>query len=339
MKFPKINRLFFNVLILVIFHFISPPLYALDVKSIFEKTRPSVVLIVSYDANEQPKGIGSGFFFGDDTTIATNLHVIQNSTKLVIKFSDGRIDQIDTILGVDAERDLAIMKSTQIGTPLVLAKRVPDIGEDVIAIGNPKGLEGTVSSGIVSGIRTDDKSQYFQITAPISPGSSGGPVIDEFGEVLGVSTSYIDGSQSLNFAMPVAYLTKLYSTKSDNKLQILKAEKEPNLSRIKENVEIVAPQVDFTGRIFENHVSASIFNRSRYSITNVRFLIQYYVPGEKRPLHFSLHEFKDIIPPNLSYRYVKKYVKNVQGKWSARGTILDYDIIQSENGTQLLTFE
>ena len=136
---------------------------------------------------------------------------MQNAAKLAIKLSSGETGWIDTVLGVDAERDLALLQSNVTGTPIKAAGRLPDIGEDILAIGNPSGLEGTVSTGIISGIRTEDGSQYFQITAPISPGSSGGPIIDEHNEVLGVSTFYLDGAQSLNFAMPAAYLMKLYN--------------------------------------------------------------------------------------------------------------------------------
>ena len=195
---------------------------AIDVKSVFEATRPSVLLIVAYDENDQPTGMGSGFFFGDTKTIATNLHVVQNAAKLAIKLSSGETGWIDTVLGVDAERDLALLQSNVTGTPIKAAGRLPDIGEDILAIGNPSGLEGTVSTGIISGIRTEDGSQYFQITAPISPGSSGGPIIDQHNEVLGVSTFYLDGAQSLNFAMPAAYLTKLYSKNLKLHLLLLK---------------------------------------------------------------------------------------------------------------------
>ena len=137
---------------------------ALDVKSVFEATRPSVLLIVAYDENDQPTGMGSGFFFGDNKTIATNLHVVQNAAKLAIKLSSGETGWIDTVLGVDEQRDLALLQSTVLGTPIKAASRLPDIGEDILAIGNPNGLEGTVSTGIISGIRTEEGSQYFQIT-------------------------------------------------------------------------------------------------------------------------------------------------------------------------------
>ena len=89
---------------------------------------------------------------------------MQNAAKLAIKLSSGETGWIDTVLGVDEQRDLALLQSTVLGTPIKAASRLPDIGEDILAIGNPNGLEGTVSTGIISGIRTEEGSQYFQIT-------------------------------------------------------------------------------------------------------------------------------------------------------------------------------
>ena len=130
-------------------------LYAMDVKKVFEDTRPSVVLIMAFDNQDEWIGQGSGFFFGDSRTIATNLHVVRNASRLVIKLSNGDLGELTTVLGTDLLNDLALLKSTVTGKVLVGADRLPDIGEDIIAIGNPKGLEGTVSSGIVSGIRAE----------------------------------------------------------------------------------------------------------------------------------------------------------------------------------------
>lgn len=84
--------------------------------------------------------------------------------------------------------------------------RSAEIGDTVYEVGNPEGLEGTFSQGIISGLRGTD---YIQITAPISPGSSGGPVINQYGEVIGIATSFNKEGQNLNFAIPVAKLALL----------------------------------------------------------------------------------------------------------------------------------
>jgi S1-C subfamily serine protease len=89
-----------------------------------------------------------------------------------------------------------------------------DIGETVFAVGNPRGLEGTFSAGIVSGYREIKGLSLLQITAPISPGSSGGPIADEKGEVIGIAVATFRGGQNLNFAIPVRYIKQLSASMS-----------------------------------------------------------------------------------------------------------------------------
>lgn len=316
---------------------------ALDVKSVFETTRPSVVLIVAYDENDQPIGMGSGFFFGDTKTLATNLHVVQNASKLAIKLSSGETGWIDTVLGVDAGRDLALLQSSVPGTPIKAAGRLPDIGEDILAIGNPSGLEGTVSTGIISGIRTEDGSQYFQITAPISPGSSGGPIIDENSEVLGVSTFYLDGAQSLNFAMPAAYLMKLYNNRNKTSLSTLKKTPKKKLNRAEENVVILSPIWETCYTSKKCDFSFSIGNKSQYEIFNVKLLIKFYKNlDDELPLHFVLKSIQDTIPSRLSKRIlVTEREMRVIGKyeWKMHFTVMDYEINQDSSSGTLLNFD
>ena len=310
---------------------------AIDVKSVFEATRPSVLLIVAYDENDQPTGMGSGFFFGDTKTIATNLHVVQNAAKLAIKLSSGETGWIDTVLGVDAERDLALLQSNVTGTPIKAAGRLPDIGEDILAIGNPSGLEGTVSTGIISGIRTEDGSQYFQITAPISPGSSGGPIIDQHNEVLGVSTFYLDGAQSLNFAMPAAYLTKLYSKKSEATLAALKSSTNSALKRVEGNVKIMFAEMEYYPGNFSD-LMLSVVNKSGNLIKNIKIVVNYFGSNKETPIHHSLHNLKEEVPPNLSLR-LKRKVQNASEVWTPIVTILDYEIVSGGSSGQLLKFD
>ena len=141
---------------------------------------------------------GSGFTIQDDK-IVTNYHVIKDmlvgGAKLVGKEGVHRVE----VLVVDKERDLAIVKVTGIDAP---ALRLGDsdtvqIGERVYVAGNPQGLEGTFSDGIISAVRGDSRDKLFQMTAPISQGSSGGPVFNEKGEVIGVSFAvFRDGAKS-----------------------------------------------------------------------------------------------------------------------------------------------
>ena len=138
-----------RLILVIIFIIFGNHALAIDVKKLFEAVRPSVVLIVAYDSNDQPSSIGSGFYFGDKFTLATNLHVIENASKIAIKLSSGETDFIDTVKGVDSERDLAILQTKVAGTPLLLSERLPDIGEDIIAIGNPKTAGITNKKGLL----------------------------------------------------------------------------------------------------------------------------------------------------------------------------------------------
>ena len=154
---------------------------------------------------------GSGFVVHDGQ-IATNHHVIEGMlvefAKLVGK---EEVYPIEAILAVDKARDLAIVKVTGLDVPpLSLGDSdTVQIGDKVYAVGNPQGLEGSFSDGIISAIRGGRENKLFQMTAPISQGSSGGPVLNENGEVIGVSVASAASGQNLNFAIPVNYLKSM----------------------------------------------------------------------------------------------------------------------------------
>ena len=178
---------------------------------IAEKALAATVYLEMQDSNGVPLGFGSGFFVGDNL-IATNYHVIEGAArgtaKLVGQFSTYTIEGVTA---TDKTNDLALLKVTVSGIkPLPLGNSSDvKIGETVYVAGNPKGLEGTFSNGIISSRRDQDTKERLQMTAPISPGSSGGPVLNSKGEVIGVSFMTLVGGQNLNFAIPSRYLTEL----------------------------------------------------------------------------------------------------------------------------------
>ena len=157
---------------------------------------------------------GSGFVIHDGQ-IATNYHVIDDMLVGGVKLV-GKEDMyaIEAILAADKNRDLAIIKVASIGAPALSLgdSDTVQIGDRVYVAGNPHGLEGSFSDGIISAIRGDPADKFFQMTAPISKGSSGGPVFNEKGEVIGVSfATFLDG-QNLNFAIPVNFLKPMIKT-------------------------------------------------------------------------------------------------------------------------------
>jgi S1-C subfamily serine protease len=180
---------------------------------IAQKTFPSVVLIVMQDANGQAVSLGSGFFVRDGI-LATNLHVIEGAARGYAKLVGQETKYaIDGIAAVDGPRDLDLLAATGARAPSLSLGDTSQVavGDEVYVVGNPQGLEGTFSQGIVSGIRQVGSDNLLQITAPISPGSSGGPVLNGNGEVVGVAVATFKVGQNLNFAIPASYLKSLLS--------------------------------------------------------------------------------------------------------------------------------
>ncbi len=154
---------------------------------------------------------------------------------------------------------------------------IPEIGERIYAIGNPKGLSGTFSEGIVSGVRNLQLSQELQITAPISPGSSGGPVLNSRGQVIGVAYASYSEGQNLNFAIPIKYLLTLKIKLGT--LSLIPSLKSPTISSNKPSAkpDIKEGVVLRNVKACENGViTCSIKNNLQYTITDIKVLYLLY---------------------------------------------------------------
>jgi len=166
---------------------------------------PSIVKISSRHS------LGTGFVVREDGWIATNLHVIAGADELMVTVAGRGELPVTDVLVADDEHDLAVVRVAATGLPpLSLGDlRAVQPGDAMIAIGHPLGFEGTVSNGLVSAVRhVNDQLTILQISAPIAPGSSGGPLIDDHGRVIGVATAMVARGQNLNFGIPVTYLKK-----------------------------------------------------------------------------------------------------------------------------------
>ena len=192
---------------------------AQTVPEIAEKALAATVYLEMQDSNGKTLSFGSGFFV-EPNLIATNYHVIAGASsgtaKLVGKHTTYKIEGRTA---TSKYNDLVLLKVSVSGiNPLPLGNSdAVKIGETVYVAGNPKGLEGTFSDGIISGRHGGPAKGRIQMTAPISPGSSGGPVLNSKGEVIGVASLIVEGGQNLNFAIPSLYLKTLISLSGTGK--------------------------------------------------------------------------------------------------------------------------
>ncbi|WP_205617010.1 trypsin-like peptidase domain-containing protein [Pelomicrobium methylotrophicum] len=184
------------------------PLWAKTASEIFEAASPSVVTVHVQDAAGSPKGLGSGVVIGQGVVV-TNCHVIEDGVRYSVKHA-GR-EYPAAARHTDWNRDVC-----SLSVPDLAARPVPlgstrqlKVGQKVYAIGAPQGLELTLSEGIISALRDVTGGRYLQITAPISPGSSGGGLFDEEGRLIGLPTFYLSEGQQLNFAVPVEWVQAL----------------------------------------------------------------------------------------------------------------------------------
>ena len=185
---------------------------------LFASASPSVVRIVTRDEDFRVTGFGSGFFISDDGLIVTNYHVIRGAVFASVVRSDNSTLFVEGLLAADPNADLALLKVTGTGFPALPVgdTKPPNIGTRVFAIGNPEGLTNTLSEGLISGVREwREGVTAVQTTAPISHGSSGGPLMTADGTVVGVTAAFKADGQSLNFAIAASAVQKLIESEGE----------------------------------------------------------------------------------------------------------------------------
>jgi len=345
-KLSRVAALFFFITISIAQ---SINVWAQTPQEIAKNTFPSVVLLVMQDANGQPVSLSSGFFVLDGV-VASNYHVVEGASRGYVKVVGQKTKyEIEGIMGIETERDLVLLKITATRTrPLSLGDSDSvEVGEPVYAIGNPQGLEGTFSQGIVSGIRKVGSDKLLQMTAPISPGSSGGPVLNTRGEVIGVSVAIFRGGQNLNFAVPSNYLKALIPKAVQTKpLAGLKSSTRehaiwgdfgsPSTDAIiaKEFIWKHTYQNPFFSKV---EYSFSLKNNLREAVRNVICLVIFFgASGE--PVDADLVNCRDVIPGGLARRVMSEVDQSVQAVTTENNSprpkrqpefrILNFEIVQ-----------
>jgi len=177
---------------------------------IAKKVSPSVVVIQGKtDAGDV---LGSGFIVSKDGSIVTNLHVIRDMKTASVQLANGDIFDSVSVLATDERRDLAILRVAGFNLPVLDLgnSEAATVGEPVVIVGSPRGLEGTVTAGILSAARdSGDGFKVLQTDAGVNPGNSGGPLLNSKAQVIGVISFKLRSSENLNFAIPINYVRGL----------------------------------------------------------------------------------------------------------------------------------
>lgn len=175
-----------------------------ELTDLIKQTMSSVVLIEIRDASDRVIARGSGFIASPDGKVVTNNHVVRDADSAYVKLSNGSFFKADGLIASDAQADVAVLKVAGTNLPALTLSDSEKavVGQPVVAIGSPLGLENSVSNGIISGLREDSGRKWIQTTAAASPGNSGGPLLNLTGEVVGVVTWKAVGGENLNFAIP-----------------------------------------------------------------------------------------------------------------------------------------
>jgi tetratricopeptide (TPR) repeat protein len=180
---------------------------------IFEKASKSTVIVLNYNHDAEVVRFGSGVFLPNGK-IATNCHVVKDASSILVYYQGKKYlanKRFSLFFESDtcSKNDICILEAKDIKAPPVTFGNTSrlKVGTRVYTIGAPKGLELTLSEGVISSLRETDGGRYIQTTAPISPGSSGGGLFDEDGRLIGLMCFFLKEGQNLNFALPVEWIS------------------------------------------------------------------------------------------------------------------------------------
>jgi hypothetical protein len=318
---------------------------SLSISQIAEKYRKAVVLVEAFKGDVN-SALGSGLIVNSSGIIITNFHVIEGAYPVKVKLSCGDIYDDIGVIDIDERKDIAIIKIKGWNLPEVKLGNsdVVKVGDQIVVIGNPKGLENSVTDGLISGIRDTGKGYKMnQISAPISLGSSGSPVFNMRGEVVGIATSSQVEGQNLNFSIPINYARGMINDEVKMTLEEfskqfqrdpLSATKPEALSASKEIRErIIAQHNNGNLGIREFTVCSKIFGFASYvprpnSVFNKKgTLLVYYEPAnvytELRNGQYEIWYTQDMILMKENGWILKEW-KDIQNfRYTANKPVLD----------------
>ena len=300
----------------------------LSAEGIYKQNISKVAMIISYK-DGIPYSQGSGFFI-DKNTLVTNFHCVAGAERVEFKIAGNEeVYKGAKVVKASDDYDLAIIKTKQ-DFPFV---KVDSLGKDkvgskIYAIGNPRGLEGTISDGILSGKRDNESIEYLQITAPINPGNSGGPVLNDKGEVIGVATFTFRNSQNLNFAMPIKYISQCKD------VELVKPIKSAKIGTKSDAVSMTS----FIKDESEFQAYFSLKNNTDDVVTNIYYILIFKTPSGE-VIHYEERLENNEIAPQLAKRYATTgfsdwYYYSCNGenyrnkKFSVEFRLISYEIVE-----------
>ncbi|HSH94214.1 MAG TPA: transglutaminase family protein [Roseimicrobium sp.] len=177
----------------------------LSIADLSARAKPSLVVVSQYGRDQAVDGVGTGFVIDSDGLIATSFHVIGEGRRLTVQFADGKKYEVTEVRAWDRKSDLTILKIDAKGLPALPLGDSDDLkqGTEVVALGNPAGMDFSVVLGVVSARRDFETAKMIQLAIPVEPGNSGGPLLDLEGRVHGVMTMKSAVTRNLGFAMPI----------------------------------------------------------------------------------------------------------------------------------------
>lgn len=248
-----------------------------------KRIQPAVVTVITFNESGERLAIGSGFFINKEGLLITNYHVIENAHRMVVETPDRNKYEVSAIVGDDKNGDLVCLavniRSDRI-RHLRITGIIPDVGDRVMVVGSPLGLEQTISDGVVSAVRAiTDFGEILQISAPISRGSSGGPVVNRKGEVVGVATFQIVGGQNLNFAIP-GYRVLSLKHRAENLLTKIEEDLRVDADKPIETQKEKSYADEFRDRLYKNNYrkgltaleqAESAYAKKRYKVAEYNY--------------------------------------------------------------------
>lgn len=285
-------------------------------QEIARRSLSATLVLTMRDRNAQPFAIGSGFFVAEGI-VATNAHVIAGARSGTAKaLTEDKAYGVLGVVALDQARDLALLAVEGAGSLLAVSQEPPpEIGESIFVLGNPEGLAGTFSMGVISAHRVFGSDTLLQITAPISRGSSGGPVLNTRGEVVGVAVAAFRQGQNLNFAVPARWVDSLLNITRDT----------TPLSRVSEarpgrgspwsgagNAAVVGESFQWEGQFdFQSGYTFSLRNKSADDVRDVQCLVIFY-DRNGRPVEADWVRYPGAIAAGLAQRVSSKVDPSVK---------------------------